>query len=186
MISVLDKAHDRTLGLQKKLVEGDPYDVIPVKDRKCAKNTVELYMSHRGIQTLVNFDQFMNLEVLWLNGNNLKSVTGLDGNFRLKELYLHNNSIKTLEGSIKRLPHLRTLTLYNNELSDLDSTLEHFNSMVYLQHLELYENPLAEEQHYKRRVIHALKRLQVFDRHRRLLLTYRNYSARPRRLREVL
>ena len=45
MISVLDKAHDRTLGLQKKLVEGDPYDVIPVKDRKCAKSTLELYLS---------------------------------------------------------------------------------------------------------------------------------------------
>lgn len=145
MISVLDKAHDRTLGLQKKLVEGDPYDVIPVKDRKCAKSTFELYLSHRGIQKLVNFDLFMNLEVLWLNNNNLKAVTGLDTNFRLKELYLHNNSIKSLDGSIKHLPHLRTLTLYNNELSDLDVTLEHFNSMVYLQHLELFQNPLSEE-----------------------------------------
>ena len=87
----------------------------------------------------------MNLEVLWLNNNNLKAVTGLDTSFRLKELYLHNNSIKSLDGSIKHLPHLRTLTLYNNELSDLDVTLEHFNSMVYLQHLELFQNPLSEE-----------------------------------------
>lgn len=168
MIEVLEKSLKRTLGLKKDQIPGDPYDVIPVKDRKYAKETVEVYMGRRRIQQLVNFEYFPNLEVVWLNDNNLKSVEGLDKNFRVKELYLHNNHIKTLEGSLKYLLHLRNITLYNNELSDLDSTLKHFDGMTYLVHLELYDNPLSEEHHYRKRVLSALRRIRVFDRHSRL------------------
>jgi Leucine-rich repeat (LRR) protein len=165
MIEVLEKSLNRTLGLKKDLVVGDPYEVIPIKDRKYASSTAEVYLGRRGIQMLVNFDHFKNLEVVWLNGNKLKTIEGLDSNFRIKELYLHDNQIKSLEGSLKNLLHLRTLALYNNELSDLDGVLKYFEGMTYLVHLELHDNPLSEEQHYKRRVVHALKRLQIFDRH---------------------
>lgn len=167
MKQVLDVAHSRTLGLRKKLVEGDPYEVIPIKDRKCAKSTTEVYLGHRGIETLINFDHFSNLEVLWINDNNLRSLTGLDSNFRLKELHVHNNRLKSLEGSLSKLNQLVKLTLYNNELGDLDTVITYFRPLVYLQHLELFDNPLSEEQHYRRRVVFHLKRLQVFDRHSR-------------------
>lgn len=162
---VLEKAHTRTLGLKKVEILGDPYDIVPIKDSKNAKETVEVYLGRRGIQRLIRFEEFPNLEVLWLNDNNLKSVEGLDSNFRIKELYLHNNRIKTVEGSIKKLLHLRTITLYNNELSDLDNTLTYFKNLQYLVHIELYENPLADEQHYRKRVVSNLKYLQLFDRH---------------------
>ena len=85
MIEVLEKSLKRTLGLKKDQIPGDPYDVIPVKDRKYAKETVEVYMGRRRIQQLVNFEYFPNLEVVWLNDNNLTSVEGLDKNFRVKE-----------------------------------------------------------------------------------------------------
>ena len=163
---VLEKAYEKTLGLKKTEVVGDAYDVIPIKDRKCARETAEIYMGRRGIQKLIKFQDFPNLEVLWLNDNNLKSVEGLDSNVRIKELYLHNNRIKTLEGSIKCLLHLRTITLYNNELSDLDHTLTYFKNLQYLTHIELFDNPLAEEQHYRKRVIFNLKFLTLLDRHR--------------------
>ena len=166
---VLEKAYERTMGLKKNEVAGDAYDVIPIKDRKCARETLEIYMGRRSIQKLIRFEDFPNLEVLWLNDNNLRSVEGLDHNIRIKELYLHNNRLKTLDGSIKNLFHLRTVTLYNNELSDLDHTLTYFKNLPYLNHVELYENPLAEEQHYRKRVIFNLKYLQLLDRHRKLL-----------------
>lgn len=164
---VLEKAYNRTLGLKKVENLGDPYDVIPIKDRKNARETVEVYMGRRGIDRLIKFEEFPNLEVLWLNDNNLRSVEGLDNNFRIKELYLHNNRLKTLKGSFSNLLHLRTVTLYNNELSDLDITLNYFKNLRYLTHVEMYDNPLAEEQHYRKRVIFSLKHLQLFDRHSR-------------------
>lgn len=164
---VLEKAQTRTLGLKKVEVVGDPYDVIPIKDRKCARETVEVYLGRRGIHRIIRFEDFPNLEVLWLNDNKLKSVQGLDQNPRIKELYLHNNMIKTLDGSLEKLFHLRTVTLYNNELSDLDQTMTYFKNLQYLTHIELFDNPLAEEQHYRKRVIFSLKFLQLFDRHSR-------------------
>lgn len=162
---ILDKAYNRTLGLKKVEVLGDPYEVIPIKDRKNARETVEVYLGRRGIHRVIKFEEFPNLEVLWLNDNNLSSVEGLNNNFRIKELYLHNNRIKTLKGSLPHLLHLRTITLYNNELSDLDHTMTYFKNLQYLVHIELYENPLAEEQHYRKRVIYGLKYLHLFDRH---------------------
>lgn len=164
---ILEKSLKRTLGMKKDKIPGDPYEVIPIPDRKTAKNTIELYLSRKGIQILKSCEHFINLEVLWINDNKLKSIHGLDKNFRLKELYAHNNWIKTLEGSLAHLNHLRTVTLYNNELSDLDHTLNHFKNLHYLQHLELYDNPLSEEQHYRKKVVAFLPRLQIFDRHSR-------------------
>lgn len=165
MEQVLDVAYARTMGLKKDLTVADPYDVVPLKDRKCAKETAEVYLSNRGAQSLINFDHFLNLEVLWLNGNKLRAITGLDLNFRIKELYLHDNQIKTLEGSLPKLVHLRTITLYNNELSDLDLTLSYFKPLPYLTHLDLFDNPLSQEQNYRKRVVNSLKHLQLFDRH---------------------
>lgn len=168
MQEILEKAYKKTLGLKKNEIVGDPYEVIPVKDRKYAKDTVEIYLARRAIDKVIKFDEFPNLEVLWLNDNNLRCIQGLDGNFRIKELYVHNNKIKTLDGSMKKLLHLRTVTLYNNELSDLSHTMTYFRGLQYLQHIELYDNPLSEEQHYRRRVLASLKHLQLFDRHSRL------------------
>jgi Leucine-rich repeat (LRR) protein len=165
---VIDKAYERTLGLKKKEVVGDAYEVIPIKDRKYARETVEIYLGRRGIEKLIRFEDFPNLEVLWLNDNKLVSIEGLDKNIRIKELYLHNNRLKTLEGSIKNLLHLRTVTLYNNELSDLDVTLGYFKNLKYLTHIELFDNPLSEEQQYRKRVIFNLKFLTLLDRHSRL------------------
>lgn len=63
------------------------------------------------------------------------------------------------------MAHLQTLTLYNNELSDLDSNLEFLSGFMYLEHLELYDNPLSEEPYYKLKTIFNLKQLSLFDRH---------------------
>jgi len=48
---------------------GDPWAVLPVKTRKFAKDCIEIVLSKRNINKLINFDNFENLEALWLNEN---------------------------------------------------------------------------------------------------------------------
>jgi len=43
------------------------------------------------------------------------------------------------------LKHLETLIIYNNELRDLDKILNFLKSYTHLTHLDLFNNPLAEE-----------------------------------------
>ncbi len=54
---------------QKQTHQGNPWDSIPIKNRKNARETTEIHMGNLGIQELVEFEKFPNLEVLWLNGN---------------------------------------------------------------------------------------------------------------------
>jgi hypothetical protein len=48
---------------------------------------VELYLGGEGIEKLRGFGAFVNLEVLWINNNQLRCINGLDANSRIKELY---------------------------------------------------------------------------------------------------
>lgn len=52
----------------------DPRGELPVKNHKYIKNCTELYLAQRGIGKLANFDAFVNLEVLWVNDNEVQSV----------------------------------------------------------------------------------------------------------------
>lgn len=65
-------------------------------------------------------------------------MRNLDTNFRIKHLYAQNNKIKTLEGSIENMPHLETLSLYNNELRDLDKNIELLRKYTSLKQLGFF------------------------------------------------
>ncbi len=58
----------RSLDIKQTTV-GDPFEVLPVKNSKNAKNCTEIHLADRGLQELINFDKFPNLECLWLNNN---------------------------------------------------------------------------------------------------------------------
>jgi hypothetical protein len=58
----------------KELIEGDPWNIIPVQSRKYAKDCVEVVLSNRNINKLVNFEDFENLEALWLTNNKVSYV----------------------------------------------------------------------------------------------------------------
>jgi Leucine-rich repeat (LRR) protein len=120
MIDIIQQSIQRQNEKNKTSNIGNPFDVIPIKNMKQAKETVEVHLGGRGIEILEQFEAFKNLEVLWLNNNKLSEIKGLDANFRIKELYVHDNRLKTLKGSISKMGHLQTLSVYNNELSDLD------------------------------------------------------------------
>lgn len=59
----------------------------------------------------------------------------MNENFRIKHLYAFNNKIKTLDGSLSNLTHLETLSIYNNELRDLDKNIDFLKKYTELQQL---------------------------------------------------
>ena len=56
---------------------GNPWEIIPIKNKKYAKECTEIHLAGRNIDNLTNFEDFPNLEVLWINNNKVKT------NFRL-------------------------------------------------------------------------------------------------------
>lgn len=147
-------------------IEGNPWTVVPIKTRLYAKDTKEIVLSKRGISKLVSFEQFENLQALWLNNNKLKALNGLDCNFRISTLVLSNNIICTLEGSLSVMKFLRVLYLDNNKLRNLDKQINFLKALSFLENLNLTGNPLAEEPEYRSRVIYNLYSLKILDRHK--------------------
>ncbi|OQR90371.1 hypothetical protein ACHHYP_05584 [Achlya hypogyna] len=143
----------------------EPHKELAVCNEKYVKNCTELVMAHRGIDVLGNFEPFVSLEVLWVNDNNIEKLTGLDTCFRIKYLYAQNNRIATVEGSLLHFTFLRELRLFNNRLQDLHATLRTLSKLLHLHDLDLFGNPLAEEENYRLHVIAAIPSLEVFDRH---------------------
>lgn len=48
---------------------GNPWSILPIKNKKYAKDLVEVHLSDRSLTALEKFEQFPNLEVIWLNNN---------------------------------------------------------------------------------------------------------------------
>ena len=151
---------------EEEEVVGDPWTILPVKTRKYAKECIEIVLSKRHITKLIKFNDFENLEALWLTNNNLTEIKGLETNFRIKILYLGYNRITSLEGSsLSVMKFLDTLYLNNNKLKNLDKVITYLSQFKFLKNLNLFGNPVAEEPEYRPRVIDSLKSLELFDRH---------------------
>ena len=67
---------------------------------KCG-TVVAVYLGGRSIEALRGFEPFINLEVLWVNRNNIRSLDNLDSNFRMRCIYAQNNSIESFTFAIK-------------------------------------------------------------------------------------
>jgi hypothetical protein len=48
---------------------GDPWTILPIKNAKYARDCIEVHLSDREIELLDKFEDFPNLEVVWLNNN---------------------------------------------------------------------------------------------------------------------
>jgi hypothetical protein len=55
-------------------VFGNPRDALAVKNYKYVKESVEIFLADRGITELRGFEPFVNIEVLWLQGNRLVTL----------------------------------------------------------------------------------------------------------------
>eukprot|EP00164_Ancoracysta_twista_P005799 GFYU01007974.1.p1 GENE.GFYU01007974.1~~GFYU01007974.1.p1 ORF type:complete len:506 (-),score=184.98 GFYU01007974.1:197-1648(-) len=143
----------------------EPLAELPVKNAKYITACHELFMGHKGIERLTGFDIFPKLENLWLNDNQIDLVEGLEENFRLRCLYLQNNKITTLKGAVKNNRFLQILLISNNRLRNMARTIDAIKHLQFLEKLELFGNPLAEEHNYRLYVIHKMPSLKVLDRH---------------------
>lgn len=52
---------------------GSPWSVLPIKNSKYARDLTEVHLSDRQLTKLSNFEDFPNLEVIWLNNNLVSS-----------------------------------------------------------------------------------------------------------------
>lgn len=85
---------------------------------------------------------------------------------RLKHLYLSDNRISTVDGDLQKLKYLETLLLANNLLSDLHAVSRKLRHLLCLKTLDLFGNPLCEQQGYRLYMIAHHPTLEVLDRER--------------------
>jgi len=161
-----DSLHPPQSSSDAENVVSDPIGSLAVKNGKAVQNCVELFLANKRINILHGFSRFANLDTLWLNNNRLTKLNNLDSLKRLKRLYAHNNSITTLKGSLIYIgKFIDTLTLFNNNLQDLHSSLSILSHLRHLEELDMHNNPLSEETNYRLHVIKQLPQLKVLDRH---------------------
>ena len=48
---------------------GNPWSILPIKNAKYARDLTEVHLSERDLEMLEKFEDFPNLEVIWLNNN---------------------------------------------------------------------------------------------------------------------
>lgn len=143
----------------------DPYTCIVKKNRKYASECTEVHLANHGADSLSkNFDHFGNLEVVWLQGNQLSRVENLQGNFRIREIYLQNNRLVSLAG-LRTFKFLKVLLASGNQLRNLDKQLGLLSRFAFLQKLDLFDNPVSEEPDYRLRLIYQLPQVEILDQH---------------------
>lgn len=147
------------------MVKSNPYAELPRPNDKFAASCAELHLGRKGISELFWFEKFTSLHTLWLNNNELISLAGLENNTRLLNLHCHNNRIMRIGGTLRMLKYLVTLTLNCNALNDMDDVLGELQHLSKLTYLDLFDNPITQEDNYRLRVIAALPWVQVLDKH---------------------
>ena len=53
---------------------GNPWSILPIKNAKYARDLVEVHLSDRDLDLLERFEDFPNLEVVWLNNNKVNEL----------------------------------------------------------------------------------------------------------------
>lgn len=115
------------------------------------------------------------VQYLDLSYNNIETLKGIDRFYNLQELILDNNKL-TDNATFPYLPHLRTLSLNNNQISDLENLLDNLSrSYPNLTYLSLLSNvacpdqltdkdkDASDYQRYRYYVIHKLQKLRFLD-----------------------
>lgn len=55
--------------MEEEMKLGNPWDILPIKNNKYARDLTEVHLSDRQLTGLINFEQFPNLEEVWLSNN---------------------------------------------------------------------------------------------------------------------
>jgi len=59
--------------MEDEIKLGSPWSILPIKNNKYARDLTEVHLSGRGLTGLEHFDQFPNLEEVWLSNNRVSS-----------------------------------------------------------------------------------------------------------------
>jgi hypothetical protein len=65
--------------VEEPLKIGDPWSILPVKNAKYARDLTEVHLSDRELDALEHFEDFPNLEVIWLNNNKVRPISSNGG-----------------------------------------------------------------------------------------------------------
>ncbi|XP_059828633.1 leucine-rich repeat-containing protein 72 isoform X4 [Hypanus sabinus] len=133
---------------------------------KIRKNSdvIELYLAKKRLTEVPDLSRFKQLKYLWLNHNKIKKISSLTMNYCLKELYLQNNLLTDVTDTLKHLTNLEILMLHNNWLTKLEKVVTELKKLMWLHTLNLFNNPLTQDQDYRLYVIYHLPSVQLLDR----------------------
>lgn len=59
--------------VEEPLKIGNPWHILPIKNAKYARDLIEVHLSDRDLDLIEKFEDFPNLEVVWLNNNKVIS-----------------------------------------------------------------------------------------------------------------
>ncbi|KAI9006959.1 leucine-rich repeat-domain-containing protein [Hyaloraphidium curvatum] len=143
--------------LTADVIAGSPSYINAVKDRE---------LSFRGLRApkLENLAITKDLnDTLDLTDNDLRRLDGFPPMTRLKHLLCANNRIQKIDPDLpKYLPHLQTLILTNNQISELGD-VDVLEGCKELHSLSLMDNPVLGKKYYRLYVIARCPGLRVLD-----------------------
>lgn len=115
------------------------------------------------MRKIYNSPQDQN-DTLDLTNNDIKRLENFPNMRRLKTLLISNNDIQKIERGLNQyLPHLETLIMNNNKISDLNELSGIFDFAKSLKYLSLLDNPVTNRDKYRLYVIHHLPLLRMLD-----------------------
>eukprot|EP00761_Pharyngomonas_kirbyi_P003930 gb/GECH01003934.1/.p1 GENE.gb/GECH01003934.1/~~gb/GECH01003934.1/.p1 ORF type:complete len:436 (+),score=125.64 gb/GECH01003934.1/:1-1308(+) len=185
MKSTTTSFSNRKLSSRDEDEEITSHDPLDHMIEKSPRDETELHMAGIGLKHLsFHFQKFYNLEVLWINNNELKSIENIidppenindksveeknllrfRGCFKLQNLYAQYNKIITLKGSLKHLKFLKVLLLHHNNLQGLEEVVHSVKHLAFLEQLDLFDNPVAEEKNYRLYTIFHMPQIRILDR----------------------
>lgn len=103
------------------------------------------------------------VDVVDLTDNEIEVLENFPKLKRLKWLLLSNNRVSRLrEGIEEAIPDLRVLVLANNRVN-LMSEIDKIAKFTHLEVLNLMDNPVRNQKHYRLYVIHKIPSLVILD-----------------------
>ncbi|MBF0433165.1 MAG: leucine-rich repeat domain-containing protein, partial [Fibrobacteria bacterium] len=92
-----------------------------------------LYLDNNNISTVFTLDSLVNLRALHLQGNNIGRIpTNVSSLKSLSELFLNENSLRELPYSLGQISSLKYLNVYANNMQVIPEQITSLNSITYL------------------------------------------------------
>lgn len=55
--------------METEIKVGNPWSILPIKNNKYARDLTEVELTDKGLNALEHFEDFPNLEEIWLSNN---------------------------------------------------------------------------------------------------------------------